>query len=177
MPKLNVKDRKKVHKANTVSGEFEPWPAGKYLGTLSEVEVRESRAGNPMWNITYTDCRNMSDEELPGRQWYTLMLPQDTMPEDYEPKPAALKRAGGDVAAAWENYQEFVAGKIKAWFEAHGYTEDTDTDEMLGSQAVLNIGITTIQQGAKAGQKTNTVNSVSSAEDVELGSGSDDDEF
>jgi hypothetical protein len=71
-----------------------------------------------------------------------------------------------------------VAGRIRAWFEAHGYTEDTDTDEMIGSKAVLVIGVETIQRGAKAGEKTNRVNAVKSAEDLDLeGDDDDEDEF
>jgi len=178
MAKLAVKDRRKVKKAEAVSGDFEPWPAGKYVGELSDVEVKVSAAGNAYWNITYTDCVNMDSESFPGRQWYTLMLPADEMPADYKPGPKAKEQ---DPEKAWEIYQNLVAGKIKAWFEAHGFTEDSDTDEMIGTQAVLQVGIETIQRGAKAGEKTNRVNSVKPLpEDWDgEGSGSDDgdDEF
>lgn len=176
MAKLNAKDRKKVKSAEAVSGEFEPYPAGKYIGTLDEVEVRVSQNGNAMWNCTYRDLTKPDGTEMPGRQWYTLMLPQDKMPEGYKPSANALKRAEGDVAKAWENYQKFVAGKIKAFFEAHGYTEDSDTDEMIGEKAVLSIGIETIQSGAKAGQKTNRVNAVSALDGWEGGATADDED-
>ncbi len=177
MPKLTAKDRKKVKAAESVSGTFEPWPAGKYVGTLSEVEARTSQAGNKMWNITYTDCVNMDGESFPGRQWYTLMLPQDERPDDYKPGPNSKEQ---DPEKAWEIYQNIVAGRISAWYEAHGYTEDTDTDEMLGEQAVLQIGIETIQKGAKAGEKTNRVNAVKPLPEDWDGTGSggsDDDDF
>lgn len=175
MAKLNTKDRKKVGKAEAVSGEFEPLKPGKYPATLSEVETRVSNAGNPMWNITYTDLQNMDGETAPGRQWYTLMLPQDAMPEDYTPSPGALKRSNGDVEAAWDNYQEFVAGRIKAWFEAHGYTVDTDTDEMIGEKAILQIGVETINRGERAGQRTNRVNAVLALGDHEVDGDEDED--
>lgn len=178
MPKLNTKDRKKVQKAEAVSGEFEPLTPGKYVASLSEVEVRTSQNGNPMWNITYTDLQTMDGESVSGRQWYTLMLPQDKMPEDYKPSDNALKRAKGDVAAAWDNYQEFVAGRIKSWFEAHGYDVDSDTDELIGEQVILQIGVETINRGERAGQRTNRVNAVLPLGDHEVeGDDDGDDEF
>lgn len=155
MAKLNAKDRKKVAKAEANSGEFQPYPPGKYIGALSEVEVKTSGNGNPMWNVTFTDITTLDGESMPGRQWYTLMLPQDKMPEGYTPRNS--KKSPED---AWATYQDLTAGRIKAFFEAFGYSEDSDTDEMIGDKVILQIGIETIQQGAKKGQKTNRVNAV-----------------
>lgn len=179
MAKLAVKDRKKAQKAEAVSGGFEPLPAGKYVATLEEVEAKDSQAGNPLWNITYSDLENMDGESAPGKQWFTLMMPQDEMPDGYKPGAAALKRADGDREQAWANYQEFVAGRIKAWFEAHGYDLSSDTEEMVGSKVILQIGIETIQSGNRAGEKTNRVNNVLPFDEDEhaAGGGDDGDDF
>ncbi len=174
MPKLAAKVAKKVAKAEASSGEFQPLPPGKYLATLTEVEAKKSNAGAPMWVAEFEDITNSDDEVQPGRQWYNLMLPQDKMPEDYKPK-----RSKKSPEEAWESYQELCHGRLKAFFEAFGYSTDSDTDEFIGEQCVLQIGIRTIQNGARAGEKTNSVNAVLSAEDWESegGSSDDDDEF
>lgn len=171
MPKLPVKDRRQVEKAESVSGGFEPLPAGKYVGTLSAVEEKTSQAGNKYWNTEYSDLEDMDGDSKPGRQWYILMLPS-SMPEDYQIPPKSKFKTPEE---AWDNYQNLVKGRIKAWFEAHGYTLDTDTEEMLGEQAILQLGIETIQKGPKTGQRTNRVNAVLPIGDHEPGSGSGDD--
>jgi hypothetical protein len=177
MPKLAAKVRKKVEKAKAVSGGFEPMPAGKYVATLSEVEATTSAAGNPMWKTVWTDLTNLDGEEFPGRQWYNLMLPQDTMPEDYRPGPSSKK----SPEDAWEAYQALCEGRLKAFFEAFEMTIDSDTDEMIGERAVLQVGIRTIQKGAKAGELTNDVNNVLPLDSVDFeddgGTKKDEDNF
>lgn len=156
MPKLAAKDRKKVGSAEATSGGFEPIAPGKYLATLNGVEARTSNAGNPMWVAEFTEITALDGTKVPGRQWMNMMLPtSDTPPEGYT-KPAEK----------WEMYQRLCAGRIKAFFEAFGYDVDSDTDEMIGEQAVIQIGIRTIQNGEKAGQKANEVNGVFPADSV-----------
>lgn len=179
MPKLAAKDRKKVEVAEATSGDFEPLRPGKYLATLDEVEAKTSSNGNPMWVAQFTDLHNSRGEKQPGRQWYNLNLPTSpTPPEDY---PKSKEK--------WEQYQDLCAGRIKAFFEAFGFTVDSDTDEMVGEQVILTVGVRTIDKGQRAGEKTNQVNgvaaldSVSWAEDVAAGGegtgggDKDDDEF
>lgn len=150
MPKLAVKTRKAVAKADSVSGDFEPLKPGKYVGTLAEVEAKNSAAGNPMWVAVFEDITNMDGERQPGRQWYNLNLPtSDTPPDDYEKD-----------AEKWVQYQRLCEGRLKAFFEAFGYEVDSDTDEFIGESCVLTIGVRTIQRGERAGEKTNTVNGV-----------------
>lgn len=170
MPKLAAKDRKKVAKAEAVGGGFEPLTPGKYIAELSEVEAKKSAAGNPMWVAEFVEIHSLDGEKQPGRQWYNLNLPTtDTPPDDYE-----------KGAEKWEQYQGLCAGRIKAFFEAFGYSEDSDTDEMIGDRVVLQIGVRTIQNGERKGEKTNTVNGVAPLDSVnfEDGDGGDDsDEF
>lgn len=149
MAKLNAKDRKKVNKAEAVKGGFEPLKPGKYTAVLDDVETKVSGNGNAYWNCVFTKIQDMDGESKPGKQWYMLMLPADKMPEDYE-----------KGQEKWDQYQSLSAGRIKAFFEAFGYDPDTDTDDMIGDRVVLQIGIQTIQQGNRAGEKTNRVNGV-----------------
>lgn len=168
MPKLAAKDRKKVEKAEAVTGEFPVWPAGKYIAELTEVEAKASAAGNPMWVAEFQNFTNSEGEVMPGRQWYNLNLPtSDTPPDGYE-----------KGEEKWLQYQGLCSGRIKAFFEAFGYTVDSDTDEMIGDRVVVQIGIRTIQKGEKAGQQTNTINAVHPLDSVDFdgaeGEGSDD---
>lgn len=170
MPKLAAKVRKKVEKATAVSGEFEPLKPGKYIATLNEVDARNSNAGNPMWVAEFGDIENLDGETQPGRQWYNLNLPTtDTPPEGYT--------KGKDK---WEQYQRLCEGRLKAFFEAFGFTEDSDTDEMVGDQVVIILGVRTITNGPRAGERTNSVNGVAPLDSVNReGSSSegDDDNF
>lgn len=171
MPKLAAKDRKKVEKSEAVGGGFEPLKAGKYVAELSDVEAKNSAAGNPMWVAEFTEIHNLDGEKQPGRQWYNLNLPTSpTPPENYE--------KGADK---WEQYQNLCSGRIKAFFEAFGYSPDSDTDEMIGERVVLQIGIRTIQNGARAGETTNSVNGVQALDSVNYEGGEEgedgEDEF
>lgn len=163
MPKLAAKDRKKVAKAEATSGEFEPMPPGKYVATLKDVEAKTSGAGNSYWNAEFEEIHDLDGERFPGRQWYMIMLPIDSMPDDYVPgknKKAGTKPTKAEQVDAWDKYQGLTAGRIKAFFEAFGFSEDSDTDEMIGERCVLQIGVETINQGPRTGQQTNRVNAV-----------------
>lgn len=153
MPKLNKKIQAVAETAEAVSGEFKPLDPGKYVATLAKVEARTSQAGNPMWNWEFTDIHSLDGEKQPGRQWYITMMPQDKPPK------------GTTDTEKWETGQRLSAGRLRAAFEAFGYTLDSDTDEMIGEKVVLSIGIETISKGAKAGQQTNRVNALLSIDD------------
>ena len=43
------------------------------------------------------------------------------------------------------------------WFDAHGFTVDSDTEEMIGSYAMITVVQETIQRGSRAGQVGNRV--------------------
>lgn len=172
MPKLAAKDRKKVESSNAIGGDFEPMPPGRYLADLKDVEARQSNAGNPVWSVTFENIRDLDGNKQPGRQWYNLNLPTtDKAPDDYKKDQAT-----------WEKYQGLCAGRIKAFFEAFGYTPDSDTDEMIGETVQIQVGIRTINQGAKAGQQANEVNGVYPLPEgtdaaAFSGGGKDDDDF
>lgn len=164
MPKLAVKDRKKVEKAEAVGGGFEPLKPGKYVATLSGVVAKTSAAGNPMWVAEFEDIHDLDGDKKPGRQWYNLNLPTSPTPPDGYTK-------GADK---WEQYQNLCAGRIKQFFEVFGFTVDSDTDEMIGERCVLRIGVRTIQNGVKAGEQTNSIEGIAELDSVDF-AGSDDD--
>lgn len=165
MPKLSAKHRKAVKKAEAVSSEFQPLVPGKYVAELSGVEAKMSGNGNPMWVAEFVEIHNLDGEKQPGRQWYNLNLPTtDEPPADYE-----------KGEEKWLQYQRLCEGRLKAFFEAFGYTEDSDTDEMIGDRVVLQIGVRTIQNGARAGEKTNSVNGVAPLDSVNFESDEDGD--
>jgi hypothetical protein len=178
MPKLAAKTRKKVAKAEAVAGgDFEPLAPGKYIATLAGVEAKTSNAGNPMWVAEFEEIHDLDGDRQPGRQWYNLNLPVDTMPDDYEPKRL---RKGQTREDSWENYQRLCEGRLKGFFEAFGYEVDSDTDEFVGEQCVIIIGVRTITQGARAGEKTNQVNGVAPLDSVDYEGAEDgggEDEF
>lgn len=154
MPKLNKKVAKAVDKAEAVHG-FSLLTPGKYFAKLTEVKADTTKDGAPMWVAEFSDLRPVDGgDKVPGRQWWNLNLPQDDMPKSYD--------KGADK---WEASQRMATGRLKAFFEAFGYEVDSDTDEMLGEVAVLTIGIRTIQQGARQGDKANTINDIESVDE------------
>lgn len=160
MPRLSATDRKKAEEAEVSTG-FSAFPPGKYIATLEKVETRIGRdgEGNPYWNIEVKDITDLEGKKMPGRLWDRIMLPIDEMPADYMPKK--YKDSGATDAQkqeSWDQYQNITAGRIKGFFEAFGFTVDSDTDEMLGEKAVIRVGVETVQQGKNAGQERNVIN-------------------
>lgn len=178
MPKLNAKMRKKVDKAEAVSGEFELLKPGKYIGRLAGVEAKNSNAGNPMWVAEFDEIHDLDGERVPGRQWYNINLPIDgPMPEGYQPKNS--KKSPEE---AWATTQQLSEGRLKHFFEVFGYSTDSDTDEMIDERCVLQIGVRTIQNGPRTGEKTNSLNSIAPLDSVDYdadgdGTGTDPDDF
>jgi len=165
MPKLSKKLTKSVAKAEALQG-FSLIEPGKYFAKLKDVEVRETNAGGTMWVAVWHDIRHVkTGKKVPGQQWQNLNLPMDTMPEGYTKGEEKFKQA-----------QDISAGRLKAFFEALGYEVDSDTDEMIGEVAVIQIAVRTISSGSRQGEKANEVNGVESAEEFGDIPESDDDE-
>lgn len=162
MPKLDSKTASAVDGTEpNHGGDFEPLEPGKYLARLSNVEVRDEKNtyGAIQWVAEFEEIHSMEGEKQPGRQWLNLTLPSSA-------KPPANYANGPDK---WEKYQNLLRGRLAAFFEAFGYTPDSDTDEMLGEWAVITLGVRTIQKGAREGQRTNEVKDIGPVpEDVEL---------
>lgn len=150
MPKLNQGLAQAVGEAEAVHG-FGLIEPGKYVARLAEVRADTTSAGNPMWVCEFQDIRTLDGQRVPGRQWWNLNLPLDpnTPPANYEKGPEK-----------WAQAQGLSAGRLKAFFDAFGYTSDSDTEEMIGEEAVITIGVRTIQQGARQGEKANQINDI-----------------
>lgn len=182
MPKLTSTQVKAVEKvAPQLGNSFEPLPAGKYIGRLKEVEAKMSSKNNPMWAIAWDNLRTLDGEEKNGQQFFNLNFPTSkTRPAGWgEDKPNS-KSSPDD---RWTAYQERCKAQIHGFFTAHGYTPDSDTDEMLGEDCILDVGIETQQAGAGAGRLRNVVNGFSpvDADTAAVAGGDDadgdDDEF
>lgn len=156
MPKLAKNIASKVESTETVhsaGGSYEPIEPGKYFGRLASVKVRPetNKYDAPQWSAEFEELHQVSTgDRAPGRQWLNL-----TIPTTKTPHPQYTN--GADK---WEMYQNMLAGRLHAFFEALGYTSDSDTDEMLGEWAVLTISVETIQYGTRAGERTNRVTDI-----------------
>lgn len=158
MPKLSAGAAKIVGAAEArhdSGGDFEPLAPGRYLAKLAEVTVRDNpnKYGMVMWNAEFQELVSLETRDpAPGRQWMNLTLPLDPkkgIPASYTNGPEK-----------WDKYQAMVTGQLKAFFESLGYTTDSDTDELLGEYAVLELGIRTISSGPSEGKRTNEVKGI-----------------
>jgi len=151
MPKLSKKLTKQVDKAEAVHGYGLLTP-GKYWARLAKVEAGTNRGGE-VWAWEFDQLHTVDDDEkVAGRQWYRTNMPKDEMPSDADPKK-------------FQTAQEMALGRLKAAFEAFGYTTDTDTDEMIGEWAVITVAIRTIKEGPRSGEKTNEVTDIEDPEE------------
>lgn len=149
MPKLKAAHAKVVEDADPIGG-FTIAPPGKYLAKLVKVEERETSNGNyPSWNCTFGKLRSLATgEEFPGSVFYWMTLPR--------PKP---KNISGKELEDYNKSQRLDRGKLHAFFLGFGYTADSDTDEIIESEAdcVLQLGVEVQRQGKRAGQEQNTI--------------------
>lgn len=154
MPKLDSRLSSKVDETEaTHGGNFEPIAAGKYIARLEGVSVRDelNKFDAAQWSAEFSNLTALDDgSTAPGRQWLNL-----TLPTTNEKHPKYEKDAG-----KWENYQNMLFGRLAAFFEAFGYTADSDTDEIVGEWAVITVSIRTIQSGPRKGEKTNSVDDI-----------------
>lgn len=155
MPKLNKALAKAAAEAEPTHG-FGLLPAGKYVARLSGVEAKSTNKGDPMWVAEFSDLRALdTGEKASGRQWWNLNIPLDAndVPADYEKGPEK-----------WAQAQSLSLGRLTAFFDAFGYETGSDTDEMIGEEAVITVGIRTIQGGNRSGEKANEVRDIESLE-------------
>lgn len=154
MPKLSKKLTKQVDEAEATHG-YQLIKPGKYFCKLGGVEVKQTKEDNPMWVAEFKDIYSLDGERQQGRQWWNLNLPiEGDAPADKDPKK-------------WADAQRLSKGRLKAFFEAFGYSVDSDTDEMIGEVAVITIGIRKISQGARTGEDANQINDIEATDDYE----------
>lgn len=141
MPKLNKNQQQAVEGAE--SKAFSALPEGRYLATLKDVKVMPGGENGPYWSWEYSDLIGLSGDvevgkKAPGRQWVNTSLTE---------------------ASAW---------KMKEVFDAHGYTVDSDTDEMVGEKVVLVISQNVIERGKRKGEIGNNVDRVVAPDEDDL---------
>jgi len=161
MPKLDSKTAKTVGDTEaTHGGDFPLLEPGDYLARLAGVELREpNKYDAAQWSAEFEEIHALDGTRQPGRQWLNLTLPSSNTPHPkYE-----------NGADKWEKYQNMLRGRLSAFFEAFGYSADSDTDEMLGEWAKIHIKQGTIQSGPKLGEKRNEIDDINPVpDDVEL---------
>jgi hypothetical protein len=180
MPKLAKKTQSAVKKAEAAKpSSYELLPRGKYVGTLAAVTEEDTDFG-PRWVAEFSELTHVvSGESYPGRQWYNMPLPQDPdkVPDDFEPRQRrGQKRSKKE---AWAEMQDFRVSVLKSFFESMGYTEDTDTDEMVEEEAkaILTVVQEAAKSGARKGEKFNRVKGLEALPaDFELPEPSEDDD-
>lgn len=150
MPKLPKKIAAAVAKAEISTGDFPLLDPGFYFVQLEGVEVLDGNYA-PRWNATFHNLHKKETlEKASGKQWYNMNVP----PEG----PAPANYPNGDKK--WASFQSMSQGQLHGFFDAFGYTTDTDTDEMIGEWAVAKVKIKTISGGNRKGEKTNEVASL-----------------
>lgn len=159
MPKLDKKMAKAASEAEEVQDGFEPLPAGKYIAELGAVEDRKAQStGADMWGVEMIELHDLEGNVQPGRQFTNLVLPGDDkkVPDDYKGPAKGLKK-GQTLEEAWKARNDFLRSKLKQFFEAFGYTTDSDTDEMIGERCVISLSVETIGAGKRKGQLGNQI--------------------
>lgn len=158
MPKLDKKAQKRAAEAPEPTTGFEPLPAGKYVATLANVESRVAQSsGADMWGVEMEELYDLEGNEQTGRQFTNLVLVGDgKMPDDYKGPARGLKK-GQTLEDAWKARCEFLDGKIAQFFNAFGYSMDSDTDEMIGERCIIELSVETINAGKRKGQLGNQI--------------------
>lgn len=171
MPKLSAAMAKAVQSAEPTQGGFETLKPGKYFAKLREVDAREDRNGNPAWNVSFGSLRDLGGGEHSGQQFLWMGLPQGT-------KGAAKLKTQAEKDK-YEKAEKRRKGQLRAFFDAFGYETNSDTDEFLDEECVLDIGVEKARAGKNEGQMVNRVNgvyhvSVAEGGEVEMSDGDAD---
>ncbi|ALY09449.1 hypothetical protein FDH59_gp46 [Arthrobacter phage Joann] len=155
MPKLPKKAAAAVETAEAVSGDFPLLDPGYYYCQLHSVEVQDGNYA-PQWNATFENLHKKATlEKVSGKQFHRMnVVTEEKAPANY---------TNGDKK--WAGFLSMSQGQLKSFFEAFGYTPDSDTDEMIGEWVTIKVGIETIQGGARKGEKTNRVKALEAVPD------------
>lgn len=155
MPKLAKKMAAAAASAEISTGDFPLLDPGYYYAQLNEVEVLDGNYA-PRWNVSFFNLHKAeTGESVTGRQWYNINVP--------ETGPAPANYTNGDKK--WAAFQSMSLGQLHGFFDAFGYSTDSDTDEMIGEWVKLKVGIEVIKSGNRQGEKTNRVKSLSAVPD------------
>lgn len=167
MPKLNTAALEAVTNVEAFSGDYALIQPGRYLATLAKVEVKDGNHGGMQWSAEFNEIHSLDGTRQGGRQWLNLNLPiQGKAPASY---------LNGEEK--WVKFQAVSAARVKSFFQAFGYSEDSDTDEMIGETAIIEIEIRTIQNGPRRGEQVNGVKGVYPAGDAATKTAGDDGTF
>lgn len=119
-------------------GEFEPFPDGYYLARVESIKMSD-RAGESGYKQWVVVWRILQPRKFAKRtQWYRISL---------SPK---------------------AAFKMREFFEALGFAFDSDSKELIGETAILELFQEEIGSGKRAGEMGNSVEKVHPADDPDI---------
>lgn len=100
------------------ASSFDPIPEGWYVCTLSEIEVRQTKAGDEMWGLKW----EIVEGEYEGRFiWDNLVF----TPKVYGRVKLLFTRCGVVPAGDFEPVPAMIEGKtVKVYTEINEYTDD-----------------------------------------------------
>jgi hypothetical protein len=163
MPKLDSNTAQRVQSGadNAGDGNFEVLPEGLYLLRMRGVEVKEvgnngkepKLYGAPMWTWEFEIPEG---QEHAGRRfWTNRILPMDN---GYQ-------------------HADFMLSKFVDPFTALGGTIDTDTDELVGKICKGYIVERVIEKGARAGERSNSLEDLVPAGDESTTTKAEDESY
>lgn len=154
MPKLSKSVAKKVANTEISTGDFPLLDNGWYFARLAKVDVREGQFA-PRWTAEFEKLHKEDGTPASGRQWYDLNVPtEDEAPSNYD-----------KGQSKWDQFVSISHSFLHGFFEAFGYTTDSDTDELVGEWVKIKVGTRTIQRGDRKGEKANEIKALAPVED------------
>lgn len=164
MPKLTTGQQKFVGKQdpeNARGRTFTVIQESKVLAKLEEVNVGYTDNDEEYWNCVFGSLVGAeSGDEYPGKQFFRINLPKGKAPASYRPYKNGQKNEDAtpeEIAEAWQKRIERSGAQLNALFTIAGFTLDSDTDELIGSQYGLDISVERARGGKHQGKDVNRV--------------------
>lgn len=134
------------------------------LDETAATKVAETEEGSSVMEEGIYEMMLVSVEEKPGTDkgpyWnWTFQVPEDAAKY---PKWRQWLITSLSEASAW---------RLKEVFKAFGVEPDTDTDELIGQRVRVQVGVRTIQGGARTGEIGNQVKKVMPLDESDTDSG------
>lgn len=145
MPKLNPTRAAEVKKAGE-EGAFPVFPVGLTKLKLQDVTTGNSRAGDPMWTWEFKYVEYLED-------W---QAPKDADPESKD-AVHPTERYAGKTIKYYTVLRDDLLWDLDNMFAAFDADPDTDTDDLLGDEIVVNMDQAMIEKGPAKGNLGNNI--------------------
>jgi hypothetical protein len=145
MPKLNPTKAAEVKKAGEEGSKFILLPIGAYRVKLMDVESKESAKGDPMWVWTFQTVEFLDGEA-----------------KNDKGEPINVV---GKEQRYWTVIKDNTLWDLDRVFAAFNCDPDTDTDELIGDEIVVQIDQSIITKGKAKGKMGNEISDFFTLED------------